>query len=270
MASKACSGRSARGRVSYVGPPTAPRRMASACCARRNVASGSGCPATSYPAPPIGAVSVSMARPSPRSRCSTLSASAATSGPMPSPGRIAIFIAVHFQRLGFDRTCSGRSNLRRSPPRIESSLRGPGSLVWAADSEEPRLFGLALGLERGNGVRMGQRQSDVVETIEKAVLAKRVDVELERRAGVDRRHRLSLEIDGKPEAGERSRFMEQAVHFAGLEHDRQQAVLEAVVEEDVRVRRRDDGAEAVVAESPRRMLARAAATEVAARKQDLQ
>ena len=51
--------------------------------------------------------------------------------------------------------------------------------------------------------------------------------------------------------------------------DGQQTVLEAVVEEDVAERGRDERAKAVVEQRPRRVLARAAAAEVAAREQDL-
>src|SRR6185503_5268987 len=61
---------------------------------------------------------------------------------------------------------------------------------------------------------------------------------------------------------------EQAVDGRVGQHDRQQAVLEAVVVEDVRVRRRDQRAKAVIGERPRRVLARAAAAEVAPREQD--
>ena len=61
---------------------------------------------------------------------------------------------------------------------------------------------------------------------------------------------------------------EQPIDLRLRQHDRQQAVLEAVVVEDVGVRRRDHRAEAVVGERPRRVLARAAAAEVAAREQD--
>src|SRR5690606_39313298 len=48
----------------------------------------------------------------------------------------------------------------------------------------------------------------------------------------------------------------------------QQAVLKAVVEEDVRVRRGNDGAKAVLVQRPRRMLATRTATEVLAREQN--
>src|SRR5690606_17702153 len=57
-------------------------------------------------------------------------------------------------------------------------------------------------------------------------------------------------------------LLEQRIDLFFLEHDRQQAVLEAVVEEDVGEARRDDGAEAIFFQRPRRVLAGRTATEV--------
>src|SRR5207244_5688945 len=61
---------------------------------------------------------------------------------------------------------------------------------------------------------------------------------------------------------------EQPIDLVTCEHDRQQAVLAAVVVEDVGERRSYDRAKAVVEERPGRVLARAAAAEIAPREQD--
>src|SRR5690349_9044088 len=248
-----CSGRRARGRASYCGPPTAPRSTASAVLARSSVESGSGLPAVSTPAPPIGAVSVSIETPSRRSRSSTFAASATISVPMPSPGSNAIFTPGPRRR-----PCAQRTLVAILTPRRAD-----------APSGEPRLFGETLGLERADLVGVPQRQADLVQPVEQAMLAEWLDIEGERMRAVGGCDRLPLEIDGQRKAGRGEAGMEQAVHVALGEHDRQQAVLEAIVEEDVGERRRDERAKAIVGERPRRVLARAAAAEVAAGEQYL-
>src|SRR5207302_431421 len=135
----------------------------------------------------MGAVSVSIGRPSRRRRSSTLAASATISVPMPSPGSMAIFIAAP------DKRAADRHG-EQSKPWFLLCL---GDCSAAVRSEEPRLLGFALRLERPNLVGAVKRERDVGE------------------------------------------------------------------------RRSYDGAESVVAERPRRMLARAAAAEIAASKQNL-
>ena len=85
----ACSGRKARSKLSYFQSPTEPNKIASASCASFRVASGNGCPEASYPAPPTGAISIS--KDSPRA-FNTFTACSTISGPIPSPGKIAIFM----------------------------------------------------------------------------------------------------------------------------------------------------------------------------------
>src|SRR3954470_16303749 len=227
----ACSGRKARSSLSYFQSPTAPNSTASASFASFRVASGSGWPCASYAARPTSAVSVSNFR----SRTSrTFIASATISVPMPSPGRTAIFIRCLSAR---ERVC------------------------------EPGLGGEALRLEGLDRVLVPQRQADVVEAVEQAVLAKRLHVERVFLC-LRRDHHLALEVDRQFVARERVDLVEQACHLRLGQHDRQQAVLEAVGEEDVRVAGRDDGAEAVLVERPRRVLARRPAAEVLACQQD--
>src|ERR1700693_2259028 len=115
----------------------------------------------------MGAVSVSIGRPSRRGRSSTFPASATISVPMPSPGSMAIFIAAAEKRA--------------------ADRHGEQSKLWfllclgdrsaAVRSEEPRLLGFALRLERANLFGVSEREPDVVESVQQAVLAKRVDAD---------------------------------------------------------------------------------------------
>src|SRR5882672_3483523 len=225
----ACSGRLSRGKASYLGPPTAPKRTASAFFASASVASGIGSPPLSKAAPPTGACSSSSLRPSRPKAPRTLTASAMTSGPTPSPGRTAIFMG---------------------------------------SAEQPGLLAAAPFLEGADLVRVAQREPDVVEAVGEAVFAERVDVEAHRLGAVRGRDDLLFEIDDQPESGERGDFVQQPVHLGFGEHDGEQAVLAAVVEEDIGVRGCDDRAKSVLAERPGRVLARAAAAEVLACDQD--
>src|ERR1700687_3812822 len=117
----------------------------------------------------MGAVSVSIGRPSCRRRSSTLPASATISVPMPSPGSTAIFIAAPGKRAA-DRHGD------QSKPWFLLCL---GDRSAAVRSEKPRLLGFTLRLERANLVGVVKRKRDVVETVQQAVLAKRVDIERE-------------------------------------------------------------------------------------------
>src|SRR5258708_26737796 len=62
----------------------------------------------------------------------------------------------------------------------------------------PRRFGLRL--EARDLVLLGERLGDVVEAVEQAVLAMRIDVELDR-AAVGAADFLALEVDGEPRIG---------------------------------------------------------------------
>src|SRR5262245_24205660 len=162
----------------------------------------------------------------------TCIACATISGPMPSPGRTAIFMS-------------------------------------ARRSEVPGVLRLALRLERADLVRVAQREPDLVEPVEQAVLAELVDVETEALRAIDGRDRLLLQINHQSKTGKRRSVVEELVDLGLRQGDRQEAVLQRVVLEDLPERRCDYGAEAVVAQRPRRVLARGADAEVLAREQDL-
>src|SRR5204863_9337595 len=116
--------------------------------------------------------------------------------------------------------------------------------------------------------RVAQREADLVEPVQQAVLAERIDVEVHAERLIGGRYGLLLEVHHQAEARERIAFVEQAIDFALGEDDREKAVLERVDEEDVGVRRRNYAAEAVIDERPGRMLARGAAAEILPGEQD--
>src|SRR5512134_3114171 len=88
---------------------------------------------------------------------STRRAWAMISGPMPSPGRTAIFMA----------------------PRL---------------SEIPGVLRFALRLEGADLVRVAQREADLVQAVEQAVLAERIDLEAHDLRFIQGRHHLPVQV----------------------------------------------------------------------------
>src|SRR5689334_3353653 len=151
---------------------------------------------------------------------------------------------------------------------ISGPMPSPGSTATFT-SEVPGKLRFAPRLERADLVRVAQREADLVEAVEQAVLAERIDVEAEALGAVERGDALPLEVDAQPEPGEGRRIVEQLVDFGVGQGDRQEAVFQRIVLENLAERRRDDRAEAVVAQRPRSVLARGADAEILAREQDL-
>src|SRR6185436_12053794 len=153
---------------------------------------------------------------------------------------------------------------------ISLPMPSPGStaiFMWALP-EQPGKLRLPARFEGADLVGMAQGHADLVQPVEQRMAARRIHVELVRLGAIGGRHRLPLEVHDEAESGQRT-VVEQAIHFGFGEHHRQETVLEAVVEENVAVGRRDDALETILLQGPGRMLARAAATEVLAREQDL-
>src|SRR3954451_21923356 len=215
---KPCSGRTAPGSfVSHLGPPSAPRKTASEALTAAIASSVIATPWRSIAAPPAGCSSKLR---SSATAFRTWTAAAATSGPIPSPGRRAMFgISWGTLQIQSDRT--GALTLRLVGVDVRSPL---------------------------------ERERDVVEAVEQPVPA--VGVELERDRAPGEAHLERLEVDlGLPR-------LHQRAHLRFCEHDRQQADLGAVGEEDVREARRDDRLEPVVLERPGRVFAAGPAAEV--------
>src|SRR4029077_17473656 len=214
--------------LSHFGPPTEPNRTASASSAVFMASSESGTPCLSRAAPPT--TSSLMSKPTARFlliQAMILRTSFMTSGPMPSPGstsRLRLDAIVFFLLEWVARPGSGRG-------------------------VQPGLC-LFLALLEGVDVRLLLHgQPDVVEAVQQAMLAERIDVEMHR-AAVGSLDLLLLEVD----LDDGVRAAARIVHQLGddlLGHlDRQDAVLEAVVVEDVGEVLGDDAADAEVEQRP--------------------
>ena len=124
-----------------------------------------------------------------------------------------------------------------------------GWLCWRAGLEAVDRGGVLQGL------------ADIVQPIQQQMLAKRIDVEvnfLAVRADDD----LAFQIDGDAGVAAELGVVDQLVADRARQADRQDAVLEAVVVEDVGEVRRDDAADAEIQQRPWRVLARGAAAEI--------
>src|SRR5438093_12889916 len=96
---------------------------------------------------------------------------------------------------------------------------------------QPGLLRQALGLKGLDLFALAQGQANVVKTVEQAVLAEGLHLEgnfLTLWLDDD----LALEVDRELIAGEGGHFIEQLRHLRLAQSYGQQAVLEAVVEED--------------------------------------
>ena len=111
-------------------------------------------------------------------------------------------------------------------------------------------------------------QADIIEAVEQTMLAEGLHFKRINRA-VRGGDGLLFKINAQVETSRAGFGLEQRIDNGGVQANRQQAVLEAVIEEDVGIAGGDDDAESVVFQCPRRMFARRAAAEVFARQQDL-
>src|SRR5690349_21637903 len=153
---------------------------------------------------------------------------------------------------------------------ISWPMPSPGrtAILFIALPEKPGKLCFSPLFERADLVGVPQGQADLVQAVQQRVAARGVDLEAVRLRAVRGRDCLALQVHHQPEAGERA-VVEEAVDLGLLQRDGKQAVLEADVVEDVAERGRDHALEAEFLQGPGRVLARAAAAEVLARKQDL-
>src|SRR5262245_7241005 len=149
--------------------------------------------------------------------------------------------------------------------RADRVLRAP----WSAAGRDVRGPRGAVGLVLADLVAALQREADVVEAVQQAVV--RVIVQVERLVEVDCRHRhppvhhVDHDLDRRVVLDDAHDARDHVLrHLDGHEPD-----LEAVVPEDVGEARGDDGTKAVVLEGPHRVLTRGARPEVRARDEDL-
>ena len=103
-----------------------------------------------------------------------------------------------------------------------------------------------------------------------AVMAEREGIDLERQVLVAGQvHQLGLQVHGHLGIGLGRELVEELAVGVLVDDDRQQAVLERVVAEDVGEAGREDGPDAPRGEGPGSMLTRRAGAEVVAREKDL-
>src|SRR5882757_3270870 len=168
-----------------------------------------------------------------------------TSGPMPSPGSTS--------RLRLDAIVFFLSGLRS---RVSGRRVQPGLGVLLASLEVVDLRLLLHG------------QPDIVEAVQQAVLAEGVDLEMHR-AAVGTLDLLLLEVDLDDGIGAAARIVHQLGDDLLRHPDRQDAVLEAVVVEDVGEILGDDATDAEIEQRPGSVLAARAAAEIGAGDDDL-
>src|SRR5690606_10938692 len=108
----------------------------------------------------------------------------------------------------------------------------------------------------------------IVETVEQAMALEVVEVE-GNRAAIGTVNFLGFEIDGEGCIGAARSVVHQLVQLFLSDLDRQDAVPEAVIVEDVGERGRDDAAGTEIKQAPRRMLARGTAADIVACNQNL-
>src|SRR3990167_9355669 len=178
--------------------------------------------------------------------------------------------------LGFSLVLSGRASSRasltptgRRISAVGARLAREGVITPCANlrvAKQPRLARPVLGFKRRNRFMVHQRQTDIVQTVEQAMLTEGVNFKAQHLA-IRTGNGLGLQIDLQLITRCHFHLLEQLIHFSVAQDDRQQAVLEAVVEEDVGVARRDDAAETVFLQRPRRMFTTGTATEVFAGQQ---
>src|SRR5690606_37525541 len=126
----------------------------------------------------------------------------------------------------------------------------------------------ALGLECVDAASLFHGQADIVETVEQAMALEIVEIE-GNRAAIGTVNFLGFEIDGEGCIGAARSVVHQLVQLFLSDLDRQDAVLEAVIVEDVGERGRDDAADTEIKQGPRRMFARGTAAEIVACNQNL-
>ena len=113
-----------------------------------------------------------------------------------------------------------------------------------------------------------ERQIDIVQSLEKAFFLERVDLEIKNFA-VGRIDLLVLQIDYDSRVGSFVCMRHELVYIGLRKRDRQDAVLEAIIVENVREACRNHAFDPEVLERPRSVLSGRPASEVVSRHDDL-
>src|SRR5215468_2739142 len=189
------------GSESHFGPPTAPKRTASLCCASRSVSSVSGTPWASSAAPPTRpSVTSKVAMRRRPNHSMTRLTWRITSGPMPSPGSDSTFLLAAI--VDVLRGKCGRSG-------VEPGLAQALPLLVAVDRR-----------------RLLHGEADVVEAVQEHVLPESINLEVDLLA-VGPLDSLRREVDGEPGVGSLAGVVHELVDDLLRQLDRENAVLEA-------------------------------------------
>src|SRR5262249_35630125 len=97
----------------------------------------------------------------------------------------------------------------------------------------PGMLRFSPRLEGADLFRVAQRQADLVQAVQQAMLAEGIDVESELLRAVDGRDQLLFQVDRQFETGKGRSVVKQPVDLALAQRDRQEAVLQRVVLEDL-------------------------------------
>src|SRR6185437_6029902 len=97
---------------------------------------------------------------------------------------------------------------------------------------DPGFRDVLAGFVRGDLVLAAHGQADIVPAIEQALLAERIDLELDA-AAIGTADFLRFQVDGEAGIGAALGIVHQLVDFGLRQLDRQDAVLEAIAVEDV-------------------------------------
>ena len=113
-----------------------------------------------------------------------------------------------------------------------------------------------LRLERTNGVRATEGQTDVIPAVDQPLFARGRDIKGKRKTAIDCTYLLCFEINRHLKAWERSAVGEQPIHLNILQADDEQAVVQRIGIKNIAERRRDDHEKTSLLQRPRRMFAR--------------
>src|SRR5712664_1272187 len=190
-----------------------------------------------------------------------LSATMRPSASLPPPGGNGMTSVTG--RVGYACAAAGRGasdDTIAAPTRLMKARR----LIMLRAASQPANLGFIGILELRDVAVMAERERNTVHAGQQAFLLERFDFKPVDRA-VRPAHRLRFKIDG--EVAPRRPVQQGAERRdpLGSKRHRQQAILEAVVEEDVAEARRHHPPDAVIVERPHGVLARRPAAEIALR-----
>src|SRR5262249_25533507 len=129
----------------------------------------------------------------------------------------------------------------RTPIALSMGLNMSALLIGSQLYPWPGCF--RLFLEARDLALLHQGEPDVIETIQQAMLAVRIDFKPDH-ATVRTPYLLFFEVDGEPRIGAAVSVIEQLLQIVRRDLDGKEAVLEAIVVEDIAERGRNDAGNA--------------------------